>query len=180
MGRVMRTVLLLLVGLSFTVGFSFAAEPDPGFVAKAVIYDNDTGARLTTFTKNIGVRLIITNQSSAALILPGLQLSRLYLARMEQSLPNPNEPPSEDTTISWPLIYMNPYGPQDIGIDVGLSGLIRGTVLPVKKAQFEWTNEKVRALKAGYYFPFLTIDSYDAGTGITSVYPVTTELIEVK
>jgi hypothetical protein len=176
----MRTLVLLSVCLSFTVGFSFAAEPNPGFVAKAVIFDNDTGARVTKLTKNVGVRLIITNQSSTALILPGLQLSRLHLTRMEQSPPNPNDPLSEDTTISWPLIYMNLYGLQDIVIDVGLSALVRGTILPVTKAYVEWTNEKVRALKAGYYFPFLVIETYDDTTGITHVYPVATELIEVK
>ena len=180
MRRIMRTLFLLSVCWSFTVGFSLAAEPNPSFVVKAVIFDNDTGARLTMFTKNIGVRLIITNQSSTVLELPGLQLSRLQLTRMEQSFPNPNEPPFEDTTISWPLSYMNPYGPQYIAIDVGLSALISGTVLPVKKAQFESTYEKVRALKAGYYFPFLTIETYDATTGITSIYAVTPELIEVK
>ena len=71
--------------------------------------------------------------------------------------------------ISWPLAYVNPYGQPDIVINVGLSALIRGTVLPITKAYFEWTNEKVKALKAGYYFPFLVIETCDATTGITRV-----------
>ena len=181
MRTVIRTLLLLsVVGLSLTVGYSFAADPNPGFVVKAVIFDNDTGARLTPSTRNIGVRLIITNQSSTPLVLPGLQLSRLILTRMEQPLPKPNENLPQDTEISWPYIYMNPYGPQSIGIDGGLSALVRGTVLPVTKAQFESTPQKVKTLKAGYYFSFLTIDTYDAETGISSVYVVTAEVIEVK
>ncbi len=177
MKRVMGTLLVLSACMSFAVGFSLAAEPNPGFVVKAVIYDNDTGAKLTTLTSNVGVRLIITNQSSSFLDLPNLELSRLQLTRLEQQLSVPDE---TNTTISWPLIYMNPYGPMTVGIDVGLSDLIRGTILPVKKARFEGTNQKVNALKAGYYFTFMTISTYNATTGISSVYTVMSELVEVK
>ena len=166
MKNVIKKMFLMLVLFGLIAGPAFAADVE----MKAFLFDNDTGGDLTTVTKNIGVRLMITNNSSDYFQFNGVNLGRLQLTPMK--LPARS---GIEANIAWPLIYMNPYGTPSIAVGPGQTLALPGTVLAMAKAELDG----VSGLSAGYYFPFLNVQGVDQQDGQYHVYMVTKEPIKI-
>ena len=149
----MKKFLMLLVAsvlmLACSAGTALAADVE----MKAFFFDNDTGEKLTTATKNVGVRILVTNNTTNVVGFDDVKLNNGIILYPMTILP----PVSGATPdIRWYALTNQPA--IGVGINQGTVA-IQGGVFPVKDAVLEGNsgNTNLNQLKAGYYFPSVNI-----------------------
>ena len=184
MGR-LKSWLMAIVITSFTMGTALAADVE----MRGVFFDNDTGNELTTITKNVGVRILVTNNSTLPLnpvsfsqmyLDQGLVLHPMAISALSGTIVDGTDTPPR---IRWsPNKNLINVQPNFFAVGSGSTVSIQAGVFPVKDAILEQVsgNTKLGQLKTGLYFPTVTIEIFNSQANTYQAYSVGKEPVKVE